>query len=60
MDAPKLELRKNNRQLDALKLVRAAAHSRTNQRIAMITADLELQKAKKEGVPLDAPKKESK
>lgn len=60
MEAPKLELRKNNKRLARLKAVKQTAASRTNRRIQMIIDDIAEQKAKKEGLPLEAPTKVSK
>jgi hypothetical protein len=60
MEAPKLELRKNNKRLARLKLVKQTAARRTNRRIQMIIDDVAEQKAKKEGLSLESPKKVSK
>lgn len=68
MSEPKLELRKNNRRLARLTLVKQTARNRTNRRIQLINDDIAEQKAKKEGTAVDfeqspkktAPKKVSK
>ncbi len=60
MEAPKLELRKQNGRLARLTAVKQTAAARTNRRIQMIVDDIAEQKAKKEGLPLVASKKESK
>jgi hypothetical protein len=60
MEAPKLELKKNKERLARLQEVKDTATRRTYKRIQLVIDDIAEQKAKKEGQPLEAPKKASK
>jgi hypothetical protein len=60
MADPVLTLKKNKERLARLQLVKQRAAIRTKKRIQQILDDQAEKEADKAGVPLDAPKKESK
>lgn len=53
-NTPKLELKKNDKQLARLTLIKQRAAQRTNQRIQMILDDRELKEAEAKGLSLEA------